>query len=209
MLTVAVAGVPRAAPVLGSDRETVKVLLPLKGVALLIGIVMLCVDVSFAAQLKVPDVELKSVPAVAVPFAVAYATVTAEVEALRVMLKETVPALCATVLLAAAKASVAVLVSVVVVEVATDPLVSVLSPHAAKASAKTNAAVNPMECLIIVMLFFTLLPYEADNYGYCPLSPSGRAKCRRMATIGTRRPYVMHFVLCSFLRWLRARAAGA
>jgi hypothetical protein len=56
MLTVALAGEPRVAPVLGSDRLTVKVLLPVKGVALLIGTLMLCAVESLAVHDKVPEV---------------------------------------------------------------------------------------------------------------------------------------------------------
>ena len=58
MLTVAVVGVPRVTPLVGLDNVTVKVLVPVNGVALLTGTTMFCGDESFAAQLSVPDVDV-------------------------------------------------------------------------------------------------------------------------------------------------------
>ena len=87
----------------------------------------------------------------------------AAIEPVRVTLNETVPALCATVLFAAENANVFEVVTVVVVDVATEsPIVAVFSPHADNANAKANAATN-LNGSRIVIIFFTLLPYEAGS----------------------------------------------
>ena len=67
---VVVTGVPKLAPV-APDNVTLKVFVPMKGAALLIATVKLLDAESFAAQLSVPLVAVNSVPAAAVPAAVA------------------------------------------------------------------------------------------------------------------------------------------
>jgi len=79
----------------------------------------------------------------------------AVVEPVRVTLKETVPALLRDVLFAAENANVFEVVTVVVVDVATEsPIVAVLSPHADNASAKANAATNLNGSRIVIIFFY-------------------------------------------------------
>jgi hypothetical protein len=71
MDTLALLGVLSEDPPLGSDRATLKDLLPENGVASLMLIEKLLEDASPSAQISVPLTPAKSVPASAVPLAVA------------------------------------------------------------------------------------------------------------------------------------------
>ena len=70
MLTVAVLGALNSAPPVTPDNLTANVLLPEKGVALLMGIEIVLVEASPFAHFSVPATLVKSVPAAAVPLLV-------------------------------------------------------------------------------------------------------------------------------------------
>jgi len=102
IVTVALEGVASVAPPVGLDSATAKLLLPENGVALLIATDIVFDAASPSAQFSVPLAAVKSVPDTAVPFAVAYPTLTAPLEPpVRFTVTLTAPALCITASLAA------------------------------------------------------------------------------------------------------------
>src|ERR1700722_16205837 len=80
IVTPSLPGLPMAAPVLGLDSATVKVLLPENGVAFMTPTEKLFGAVSPLAHCSVPLAGAKSVPASAVPLGVEYATPAGPVE---------------------------------------------------------------------------------------------------------------------------------
>jgi hypothetical protein len=98
IVTVVLPGLEIVAEALGSLKVNSNVLLPVKGVAFGIDTEMVFGVESFSAHCKLPDSLEKSLPVVAVPAAVAYETLTAEVvPPVRLTTTETDFALWATV----------------------------------------------------------------------------------------------------------------
>lgn len=101
IVIVAVADEPSVAPPVGFERFSAKDLDPLNGVELESATVTVFAAASPLAQLKMPLAAVNSLPAAAVPAAVAYATLTApSLPCVRTTVSVTEPADCATVSLA-------------------------------------------------------------------------------------------------------------
>jgi hypothetical protein len=102
MATLALAGVPSVVPPTGFVSATVKDLVPENAAALLTVIGIVFAAASPSAHFNVPVAAVKLVPATAVPLVVAYVTLTAPLDPPdRLTDKVTVPAFCATVVVAA------------------------------------------------------------------------------------------------------------
>src|ERR1700728_4661096 len=99
MVAIALLGLPSAAPVAPAfDKDMVNDLLPENGVALLMGIEKVFDAASPLAQLRVPLVAVKFVPATALPAVVSYVTLAAPLEPpVRVTVTVNEPAPWATV----------------------------------------------------------------------------------------------------------------
>jgi hypothetical protein len=80
METMALLGALSAAPPVGADKVTVKDLFPENGVTLLTDTEKVLADSSPVDQFKVPLAAVKSLPATAVPFFVAYDTAIAPLD---------------------------------------------------------------------------------------------------------------------------------